>query len=135
MATIYQSKNPLKDALAKVTAENIERITALRIAKNFTNIGDAFVGFEGKDKKGQYFQLRVDYDPKKAGHVNVMVNGSERHEYMGETATWFEQVVSNINGGSYCNVSRNSQNKWQTDGQEMNAQYIEGMKKYMRRFL
>ncbi len=135
MATLHQSKNPLKDAIAKVTAANIERITALRIAKNFANIGDPFVGFEGKDRNDQYFQLRVDYDPKKNGHVNVIINGSERHEYVGETYSWYLDVINNINGGQYCGVSKNSQNMWQTQEQERNPQYIEGMKKYMRRYL
>jgi hypothetical protein len=134
MAIKYQSNDPLKDALAKVTADNVELITALRIAKGFANIGDVFVGFEGKDKKNQYFQLRVDYDPIKKGHVNVMINGSERHEYCGETYDWYVQVLDNINGGSYCDVSRNNQKMWQTAGQEKNNQYIEGMKKYMRRY-
>jgi hypothetical protein len=133
MATKYQSNNPLKDAMAKITADNLARITALRVAKSFTNIGEPFVGFEGKDKKGDYFQLRVDYDPDKKGHVNVMVNGSERHEYMGESYTWFEQVVNNINGGSYCDVPKNSQNMWLTDGMQTDSRCIEGMKKFMRK--
>jgi hypothetical protein len=135
MAIQYDSKNPLKDAIAKVTAANIDRITALRIAKGFANIGDVFVGFEGKDRNDKYFQLRVDYDPTKKGHVNVMINGSERHEYMGETYDWYLQVINNINGGNYCDVSRDSQNRWQTAGQEKKPEYIEGMKKYMRRYL
>ena len=135
MATIHQSKNPLKDALGKITADNLARITALRVAKGFTNIGEPFVGFEGKDKKDQYFQLRVDFDPDKKGHVNVMVNGSERHEYVGETYAWFEQVVNNINGGSYCDVPKNNQKMSLTDGKQTNAQCIEGMKKYMRLYL
>jgi hypothetical protein len=105
------------------------------IHKSFANSRDAFVGFEGTDKSGQYFQLRVDYDSVKKGHVNVMINGSEKHEYMGETQSWYEQVINNINDGHYCNVSRNSQNMWQTNGEERNLVYIEGMKKYMRQFL
>ncbi len=108
MPTIHQSSNPLKDALAKVaTVANLDQITALRIAKDFAFSQDAFVGFEGRDKNGQYFQLRVDYDPTKKGHVNVMINGNDRHEYVGETHTWYTQVIDNINGGSYCNVPRN----------------------------
>lgn len=135
MAKKYDSKDPLKDAIAKVTAANIDQITALRIAKGFANIGDVFVGFEGKDRNGKYFQLRVDYDPVKKGHVNVMINDSEKHEYMGETYDWYVQVINNINGGHYCNVSRDRQNMWQTKGQEKNPECIEGMKKYMRRYL
>lgn len=54
----------------------------------------------------------MDYDPEKKGHVNIMINENERHEYMGESYSWFEQVIKNINDGSYCNVSRDEQNRW-----------------------
>jgi hypothetical protein len=136
MAKQYQSKDPLKDAVAKVTRVNIENMSGLRIAKDFANIGSPFVGFEGnKGDKHKYFQLRVDYDPIKKGHVNVTINGSEKHEYLGEDYTWYEQVLNNINGGAYCGVRRNEKNEWQTAGQEQNPDYIKGMKKYMLRFV
>ena len=135
MAQKYSSSNPLKDALTKLTVDNIKRMDKLRVAKSFANIGYPFVGFEGKDKSGRYFQLRVDYDDEKKGHVNLMINGSERHEYMGQTYDWYCQVLNNINGGQYCGTARDDKNNWLTHGQEENAQHIEGMKKYMLRSL
>lgn len=134
MAQVHQSADPLKDALINLTADNIGRMSSLRVAKGFANMGDLFVGFEGKDKNNQYFQLRVDYDPTKQGHVNLMINGSERHEYVGKTYEWYTQVLNNING-HYCEVPKDQNGKWLTAGQEKSPLYIEGMKKYMRRFL
>lgn len=137
MATIHNSKDPLKDAVAKVTRANIEKMSHLRVAK-FGNIGVPFIGFEGeKGNNDKYYQLRVDWDPTKKGHVNVMINGSEKHEYVGENLSedWFMQVVNNINGGQYCGTDRDDQNKWKTEGQTTNPQHIEGMKKFMRRYL
>ena len=70
-------KDPFQVAIAKVEKSNIDRITSLRIAQDFMNACGAFVGFEGKASKGNYFCLQVDYDPEKQGHVNVTANKSE----------------------------------------------------------
>ena len=67
MATIHRVDDPLKEAIAKLGRENIDRMEKVRIAKHFANSGTAIVGFEGEDKKEKYFQLRVDYDPDKGG--------------------------------------------------------------------
>ena len=134
MEQIHQSSNPLKDALAKLGKANAERMQRLRIARPFVNIGCPFVGFEGNRGTNEYFQLRVDYDPEKKGHVNLIINRHETHAFVGESESWYEQVVRNING-HYCDVVRNRDNKWQTEGQEENPVYIEGMKKYMRQYM
>lgn len=133
MPTLYDSKDPLKDGLAKITEANLDQITGLRIAKDFADIGTPFVGFEGKDKKGKYFQLRLDFDPVKGVHVNVMINDNEKHEYLAKDLnyTWYVQVLNNING-HYCEVRQNAQKEWETKGEEKNPQYIDGMKKFMR---
>jgi hypothetical protein len=132
MATVHRVDDPLKEAIAKLGSENIALMEKVRIAKDFANIGKAIVGFEGNDKRGKYFQLRVDYDPKKEGHVNVMINDSEKHEYIGKTHDWYLQVLNNINGATYCDVRRDADKLWDASGEEKNPQYINGMKKYMR---
>lgn len=135
MAQIIKSSNPLKDALQKLGKHNVDKMDKLRIAKEFANSNNTFVGFEGGDKEqGNYFCLRVDYDDKKLGHVNLMIRNSEKYEYTGESYSWYTQVIENINGGSYCDVSRDLQRNWQTTGQETNPEYIRGMKKYMNRY-
>ena len=133
MATLHRVDDPLKEAIAKVGRENIDRMENVRIAKDFANIGKAIVGFEGKDKRGQYFQLRVDYDPEKEGHVNVMINGSEKHEYIGKTHNWYLQVLKTINGAAYCDVGQEGDKSREESDEEKKLRYIEGMKKYMRR--
>lgn len=133
MAQIISSQNPLKDAIAKLGKDNINRITALRIAKSFTNSADAFVGFEGRDKYDKYFCFRVDYDPIKKGHVNLTINDSEKYEYTGVSQQWYIDVINNINGDAYCGVRKDSKGQWMTKDQEKNQQYIDGMKKYMNR--
>ena len=136
MAMLHQSKDPLTDALTMLTRENVGRMGGVRIAKGFTNVGDAIIGFDGKDKKGKYFQLRIDFDPTKKGHVNLTINGTERHEFMGQTINWFEQIVNNINGGQYCDVPKaKNQRTWNAKGGEKNPKYIAGMKKYMNMYM
>ncbi|UJR19195.1 hypothetical protein I4U23_022325 [Adineta vaga] len=66
--------------MAKVTGKNLKLITTLKVAKHFANIGYPIVGFEGKDKDGKYFELRMDYDPIKNVHVNVTINGDETQQ-------------------------------------------------------
>jgi len=134
MAKQIKTNDPLREAVKKLGKHNIDRMDKLRIAKKFANIGDPFVGFEGRDPGGKYFCLRVDYDPEKEGHVNLTINESEKYEYFGETSSWSQQVVNNINGGAYCGVSKDKNGQWETEGQEKNSEYIAGMKKYMNRF-
>ena len=133
MATVHHVKDPLKEAIAKLGPRKIELMTKLRISKAFANMGDTFVGFDGEDKSGQYFQLRVDCDPGKEGHVNVMINGNEKHEYMGETDSWYLHVLNTINGAGHCNVTGHPYNRSIAHGEETKPEYIDGMKKYMRR--
>ena len=136
MAQIINVSDPLRTALQKLGAHNVKKMDKLRISKDFAYLNGAFVGFEGGDKEqGTYFCLRVDYDPKKLGHVNLTMRNSEKYEYTGQTESWYRQVIENINGGAYCDVPRDSNKTWQTSGQETNATYIQGMKKYMERYL
>jgi hypothetical protein len=135
MAQLIKSQDPLKDALKTLGKHRLDWITKLRTAKDFGNVGDAFVGFEGNDPSGNRFCFRVDYDPTKQGHVNLTINNNEKYEYTGETQSWYYDVINNINGGAYCGVEKDSQGQWKTQGQETKREYIEGKKKYMKRFV
>ena len=88
MPTIHSSEDPLKDGLRKSNPANLDRITGLRTAKDFAKVGKRFVGFEGKDENGKYFQLRMDYDSEKKVHVNVTINDNEKHEYVAKTENY-----------------------------------------------
>lgn len=133
MPTIHSSEDPIKDGLRKLNPANLDRITGLRIAKNFAKVGKSFVGFEGKDENGKYFQLRLDYDYEKKVHVKVTINDNEKYEYVAKTEnyTWYIQVLKNINE-HYCEITRDAQGEWETAGKEKDLQCIEGMKKFKR---
>ena len=131
---IIPSTDPLRDAMAKVTEKNLMLITAVKIAKSFANIGYPLVGFEGKDKYGKYFELRVDYDPTKQVHVNVTINGDETYAFVGQSRIWHDQVINNINGGQYCDTPFIG-GIWQAEGKQKDPKCIEGIKKYMRLYL
>ncbi|GAV06595.1 hypothetical protein RvY_16559 [Ramazzottius varieornatus] len=137
MAVLHRSKDPLNDALVRLTRDNVlNRMGGVRIAKGMTRVGDAIIGFDGKDRYGRYFQLRIDYDPVKKGHVNLIVNDTEKHEYVGQTENWFLQLVNNINGGQYCDVPKAAnQRTWNAKGGEGNVRYIAGIKKYMKMYM
>ena len=140
----------MSDALAKLSAVNIDLITNVKVAKTFLNIGNAIIRFDGKDKSKSPFQLRIDYDPVKGAHVNLVING-ERHAYMfpdnrvnkanpklgSGNMNWFSQVVNTINGGQYCDVPKDPKSpmQWNAAGGERNARYIRGMKSCMKGYL
>lgn len=138
MATNSNKKNLLKIAVAMIGKHNIENnITKLRVAKSFANIGYPFVGFEGKDRGGEYFCLRVDYDEQKKGHINVTIKNEscEPPELQGETQQWYLDVINNINGGQYCGVPKGIDGMWRTEGLEQDQNCIDGMKRFMLRYV
>ena len=152
---LVPSKDPIKAAVAKVTSDRIKRMSGLRVAKPFAYMRYPFVGFEGHDddRDSTYYQLRIDYDPVKLGHVNVMI-GNEKFAFLGEkraqelktknegdisedhyefTQQWVLDIINKMNGAYYCNGTKKG-GASENDGREKDPECIEGMKKFMGEF-
>ena len=111
--------------------KKLKLITGLKTARPFSHIGYPIVGFEGKDKDDKYFESCVDKDEVKNRHVNVTIDVDDTYAIVGRDRGWHDQVISNINGGQYCDISFIN-GHWQSDGKQKDPQCIKAMKRYMR---
>jgi hypothetical protein len=68
------------------------------------NVGSHIAGYGSEHETPQYFQLRMDCDPYKSEHVNVIINRSEMYTNQAGNYDWYLQVTNNMNGGHYCSV-------------------------------